>query len=406
MSGGGTGRLARRSCDIFCRVVDNFGDIGFCWRLAGGLAHEHALAVRLWIDDLTTFARIEPSVSTELDQQGVAGIDVRRWREPLAALQFDAVAEIVVQGFGSPLPQAYLEAMQRATPAPVWIDLEYLSAEKWIDEFHGRPSPLGGRHLVKHFFFPGFTPASGGLLRERGLLERRRAFCADTELQRRWWSDVGLPAPSVGERRLSLFCYPNPAALPLLSSLAEDAGARWTVLVPEGTLGGDLDQFAPGLVGRAGKVGKVGDVGKVRASRTIGSLTLYVMPFLPQDEYDRLLWACDVNFVRGEDSFVRAQWAGRPFIWQIYPQEGGVHLEKLDAFLARYTDGWPVAASTRLHALWRAWNTPEGDIGAVWRAFWAAAPLWQDPVARWPEALSRQSDLASRLAHLASDLLN
>ena len=46
------------SWDIFCTVVDNYGDIGVCWRLARQLAAEHGFAVRLWVDDLASFARL------------------------------------------------------------------------------------------------------------------------------------------------------------------------------------------------------------------------------------------------------------------------------------------------------------------------------------------------------------
>ena len=67
-----------------------------------------------------------------------------------------------------------------------------------------------------------------------------------------------------------------------------------------------------------------------------GALTVRVLPFVSQPDYDKLLWACDLNFVRGEDSFVRAQWAGKPFIWHIYPQDKNLHHVKLRAFLQRY----------------------------------------------------------------------
>ncbi|MBY0444112.1 MAG: elongation factor P maturation arginine rhamnosyltransferase EarP, partial [Burkholderiales bacterium] len=36
--------------DIFCRVIDNYGDIGVCWRLARQLSFEHGFAVRLMVD--------------------------------------------------------------------------------------------------------------------------------------------------------------------------------------------------------------------------------------------------------------------------------------------------------------------------------------------------------------------
>lgn len=40
-----------------------------------------------------------------------------------------------------------------------------------------------------------------------------------------------------------------------------------------------------------------------------------------------------MNLVRGEDSLVRALWAGKPLVWHIYPQDDDAHVAKLSAFL-------------------------------------------------------------------------
>jgi hypothetical protein len=53
-----------------------------------------------------------------------------------------------------------------------WIHLEYLSAQAYAGRSHGLASPvLGGAAAGVHrwFFFPGFTPDTGGLLREAEL---------------------------------------------------------------------------------------------------------------------------------------------------------------------------------------------------------------------------------------------
>jgi uncharacterized repeat protein (TIGR03837 family) len=70
---------------------------------------------------------------------------------------------------------------------------------------------------------------------------------------------------------------------------------------------------------------------------------LHVIPFIAQDDHDKLLWSCDINFVRGEDSSVRAQWAARPFVWHLYPQSEQAHLAKLRAFTDRYAVDWTPA---------------------------------------------------------------
>jgi hypothetical protein len=85
---------------------------------------------------------------------------------------------------------------------------------------------------------------------------------------------------------------------------------------------------------------------------------VHAVPFVSQDDYDRLLWLADLNFVRGEDSFVRAQWAEQPFVWQIYPQADNAHLEKLDAALALYLAPLPDTTREAVRHFWHAWNAP------------------------------------------------
>ncbi len=163
--------------DVFCRVVDNFGDAGVCWRLARQLAHEHGIAVTLWIDDVGSLARFVPGLAPDAADQAMAGVRVRRIADPFPA---DAsLPDVVVEGFGCGLPDAYVAAMAAAPKAPVWVVLEYLSAEPWIDASHGLPSPHPRLPLTRWFWFPGFTRRSGGLLREATLLDTRDAFRGD-----------------------------------------------------------------------------------------------------------------------------------------------------------------------------------------------------------------------------------
>ena len=124
--------------DIFCKVVDNYGDIGVCWRLARQLAGEHGLAIRLWVDELSAFARLAPQVDASADAQVVAGIEVRRWREPWPG---EAPADVVLETFGCRLPDTYRAAMAARSPPPAWVNVEHLSAEAWVAGHHGLPSP-------------------------------------------------------------------------------------------------------------------------------------------------------------------------------------------------------------------------------------------------------------------------
>ena len=331
------------SCDIFCTVVDNYGDIGVCWRLARQLANEHDIAVRLWVDDLVSFRKLCAEIELASAVQHHCGVEIRHW-----VLPFNDVlpAQIVIEAFACDLPENYVLAMAAQEPKPVWLNLEYLSAEDWVSGCHGLPSPHSRLPLTKYFFFPGFTPNTGGLLVEQDLLAKRDAFLANAELQKNYWHTLGVSPRSADEIKISLFSYENPAVQELLSVLV--AGPHNVIcLVPEGRV---LPQVAA-FFGR----------GALSAGDELqrGCLRLHVLPFVEQDEYDKLLWACDINFVRGEDSCVRAQWAGKPFVWQIYPQHDGVHLKKMRALLNLYCEGLEHEAAETLQVLWERWNAGE-----------------------------------------------
>lgn len=376
-------------CDIFCAVVDNYGDIGVCWRLARQLANEHGLAVRLWVDDLTSFRKLCPEIVATQAIQQHRGVEIRHWSIPFAEV---TPAQLVIEAFACELPERYVLAMAEQTHKPVWLNLEYLSAEDWVAGCHGLPSPHPRLPLVKYFFFPGFTKETGGLLLEHDLLARRDTFLADPTVQERYWQSLGLSPRQADEMRVSLFSYENPAVPGLLAVWA--AGEKSvSCLVPEGRV---LPQVA-GFFGLQQLA--AGDVLQK------GKLSVHVLPFVEQERYDELLWACDCNFVRGEDSCVRAQWAGKPFIWHIYPQHDGVHMQKLHALLDLYCKGLPPDVVQAVGVLWEAWNTGE-EGGGVEAA--GLAPIWNH--FQIHESMLRQhgNDWAQRLSgnNLALNLLD
>lgn len=366
-----------RIWDVFCRVVDNHGDAGVCWRLAADLA-SRGIAVRLWIDDARALAWMAP--------EGCAGVEVWPWPTTDADLMNAATgaAEVVVEAFGCGLPEPALRRMaeaQRRSAAPVWINLEYLSAESYAERSHGLPSLQGSgtaRGLTSWFFYPGFTPGTGGLLRETDLLARRATFDSSN-----WLAKNGI-VPRPDERLVSLFCYANPNVPDLLRTLA----ARPTLLLT--TPGHATDQVAQALAG----------------TDLADRLRIQPLPWLTQVDYDHLLWSCDLNFVRGEDSLVRAIWAGRPFVWQIYPQHDGAHAAKLEAFLTRklatVEPGWAGA----IRGLARRWNglpgaadsaiAPETDAWGLLNSPQAVS-AWTARCAIWRDELLGQPDLTSQL---------
>jgi uncharacterized repeat protein (TIGR03837 family) len=137
-----------------------------------------------------------------------------------------------------------------------------------------------------------------------------------------------------------------------------------------------------------------------------GRLTVAVTPFTDQDTFDRRLWSADLNIVRGEDSFVRAQWAARPFVWHIYPQAKSAHRVKLDAFLHRFRAGLDAAAAQATGRFWTAWNDDDAaGAAAAWTPFRGEFPTLAGHGRRWAQRLATLPDLASALADFADDRL-
>lgn len=376
---------------LFCKVVDNFGDIGICWRLARQLVDEHDIDVTLWVDDLRSFQRICPPLRSDAVHQLMAGVTVRHWRDQEGVFTATEVADIVIEFFGCDLPPGYITAMTEKTPQPVWINLEGLSAEEWVEGCHTLSSPPR-QSLLKYFFYPGFTSKTGGLLREAGLAQERRQFQSDPLAMAAFLASLGVTASEMATTKVSLFCYPQAPVAALLDAWQRSAHAV-TCLVPEGVAQAAVEAFlaAPALPG---------------AVKTQSALTVRVVPFLAQPAYDQLLWACDVNFVRGEDSFVRAQWAGRPFVWHIYAQDENLHHKKLRAFLQRYASDLASLTSFSLH-----WNEATAALDAElnsavqavtnWPAQWAAFQAEMGHMSRravdWEDQMAAHGDLAGNL---------
>ena len=368
----------KASWDIFCSVVDNYGDIGVTWRLARQLVAEHQQGVRLWVDDLRAFVPLCPEADVDAGRQWQQGVEVCQWPQLWQSVD---VADIVVEAFACKLPEGYLQAMKaRETPA-LWINLEYLSAEDWVSGCHGLPS-LRPDGLKRMFFFPGFGAGTGGLLREADLLQRRRAFEQDPQAKQAFLQGLGV-CPASNSRLISLFAYENNGLASWLDAMATGSVATH-LLVPQGRIMGDLlrwlgvDQLA------------LGDV------QQRGVLTVQALPFVRQEDYDHLLWSCDFNAVRGEDSFVRAQWAGRPLLWHIYEQEEDAHWVKLNAFLALYVKDLTPAAAQAFTGLWHAWNGG-CDMAQSWNLLLEHWPEITAHAEQWCLEQSLQADLAQAL---------
>ena len=388
--------------DVFCRVVDNYGDVAVSWRLARQLAREHGKQVRLWLDDLTVLAKLRPEIDAARDTQRLEGVEVARLREPMDA---PAVAEVVVETFGCDPPEAYVRAMAARAAKPLWINLEYLSAEEWVESSHALPSPNPRLPLVKHYFFPGFTAGTGGLLRERSLINRRDEFQRDAGAQAAFWVSLVGKAPPEHALKVSLFAYAGAPLESLARGCRQYPGPVWLV-ASEGVATSALRSL---VSPRHDTIRRNNHQGGKRRE-----LEVFALAFLAQDRYDQLLWAADVNFVRGEDSFVRAQWAARPFVWNVYPTDDGAHWVKMAAFLARYTGALARPQAAAVTSLWESWNR-RGDEESSGKASSSLADAWAGFIGRraaleehakaWSAALAARRDLAAELAEFARNMV-
>ena len=367
--------------DIFCRVIDNYGDIGVCWRLARQLSSEYAVQVRLWVDELAAFARLCPEIDTGQDVQRVRGVEVHRWQADFPLVE---PSDVVIETFACHLPESFVQAMATLDPAPVWVNLDYLSAETWVAEYHALPSPHPRLPLVKTFFFPGFAENTGGLLCEAGLERRRHEFLCSAIDQAAFWNRLGQVPPPPETLCISLFAY---TAQPALLRAWQDGDQAICCLAFENRHPSTIEAFT-GSPWRSG------------TAFQRGRLEIRCLPFLEQDDYDRLLWLCKLNCVRGEDSFLRAQWAARPLLWQIYPQEEAAHQVKLDAFLEIYCAGLSARQSAivrRLHAAWNGENpvfSPE-----IWTDYCKILPELTLHAENWQKKQAKQQDLCASLVH-------
>jgi uncharacterized repeat protein (TIGR03837 family) len=370
-----------RSWDIFCSVIDNYGDLGVCWRLARQLALERKQTVRLWVDDIDALHKFGFGFDPGTETLRLHDVEIRHW-DSSGKTPFPAVepAEIVIEGFGVRLPEGYLLAMAKRALPPAWINLEYLSAEPWVETHHGLPSPHPTLPLTKYFIFPGFTEKTGGLIMERGLATARDAV-----------STLRSKVPGGGALLVSLFSYKN-AALPGLVEAWKSSPTPVVCVVPEGPA---HDQLST-LLARPFTRG---------TQYQVGALALHPFPFVNQDGYDNLLWGLDVNFVRGEDSFVRAQLAARPLVWQAYPQEKGAHFKKISAFLALYNEGLEPEAAAAVTAMFEAWNRQSSDIGDAWQGFVSQLPAIRRHATAWADHLLAGPNLADRLVEFCENKL-
>ena len=340
--------------DIFCNVIDNFGDIGFSLRLARDLAR-HGITVCLYCDNFDALNKIETA-----SDRACTRLKTLPWPDDGGSYEPSCV---VIEAFSCRLPQWVLEKA-RARGA-LFIELDYLTAEKFAEECHGLPSSSDGSE--SYFFFPGFTKKTGGLICEdsyRQMIAKSRRF-----------------DPGDAEISASLFCYETASLEPVLNWLAKSR-RKFSFDVYEGKPW----KLACSIFGKdCGFDGVLSD----------GSMSFKQIGMSDQEAYDASLLSHGINFVRGEDSIVRAMLSGRPFLWNIYPQDEDAHIAKLDSFFNFARDACGAELSEPVHKLTLAYNgkcMPSGDP--------------DDFIATWARMSSRLSERLLSLTSLTENLIS
>jgi len=323
-------------CHLTCKVIDFFGDIGVAWRIAKQLKIDFNIEVHLLVDDLVTTKRLIPSIDLSLQKQTINGINICHCDFSEDSTSLPPPPDFLFNVFNIDLPHSYKTLIKRKKSK--YIAIEYLSAEPWVDNFHLKPSIDPQSGLIKTFFYPGFTNQTGGLIREKGLFLRREAF--DQSRRKKLIQSLG------GDPNLysiSLFYYPI-QKIEVFLDVIDHINKPAQFFIPQYLF----------------------DLLKLKNNYQFIHIIPY--PFLNHDDFDNLLWSCDLNFVRGEDSWTRAIWAGKPFIWQPYIQENNIHLIKLKAFLKRYYEACDQDLSEILIKIHDDWSNNKFNE-VLWRDF-------------------------------------
>ncbi|MDI9335890.1 MAG: elongation factor P maturation arginine rhamnosyltransferase EarP [Gammaproteobacteria bacterium] len=305
--------------DLFCRIIDNYGDLGFTWRLAKQLA-QLGKSVRLWVDQ----PKLLEWMADPGDLASVHGSGISVY--PLGDFCTQNPGEVIITTFGCELPDW---CVQSWLSQAVYIHIEYFSVEDYVPRLHGLPSPIQtgpAQGKIRWHYYPGLARGSGGILRPYG------------------WQAKDQPTQSWD--KLFLMCYHCYALPVFLSGIDLAQSPSWS------------RQGAHGFKTFITRQLHISPAIPSEHLRYLVRLELpsYEKRFLDwctQSAFDAHLRQSDINLIRGEDSLVQALWMGSPFVWQIYAQDDGAHWDKLLAFL-QFT-----RASEFVYQLFVAWNLPK-----------------------------------------------
>ncbi len=313
------------SIDIFCEIIDNFGDIGVVYRISKELKKIFQnVRIRIVLNRLEEFKAINKKVK-DVDYQEIDGLICVTEKYVKENMESFGVSDVFIEAFGCNVPEEYVKAAKENSK--LWINLEYLSGEKWIEDFHLCESLIDSKTLKKIFFMPGFSEKSGGVIIDSGFLERMKFGKENRdEVFKKYFKDFDLKDKFIG----TVFSYEKNFEN-LLETLKNYEKETVLLLMGEKTQKSFSEILKKNLTEDYGNIVKY------------GKITMIYSDFFSQEEYEEIISASDFNFTRGEDSFVRGIILGKPFMWHIYLQEEKAHMDKIKAFTERFKESVEVS---------------------------------------------------------------
>ena len=313
------------SIDIFCEIIDNFGDIGVVYRISKELKKIFQnVRIRIVLNRLEEFKAINKKVK-DTDYQEIDGLICVTEKYVKENIETFGVSDVFIEAFGCNVPEEYVK--QAKENSKLWINLEYLSGEKWIEDFHLCESLIDSKTLKKIFFMPGFSEKSGGVIIDSGFLERMKYGKENRdEVFKKYFPNIDLKDKFIG----TVFSYEKNFEN-LLETLKNYEKETVLLLMGEKTQKSFSEILKKNLTEDYGNIVKY------------GKITMIYSDFFSQEEYEEIISASDFNFTRGEDSFVRGIILGKPFMWHIYLQEEKAHMDKIKAFTERFKESVEVS---------------------------------------------------------------
>lgn len=305
--------------DIFCEIIDNFGDIGVVYRVAKELKKIFQNAkIRIVLNRLDEFKAINKEVK-DLDYQEINGLICATEKYVKNNMDSFGVADLFIEAFGCNVPEEYIKIAKEKSK--LWINLEYISGEKWIEDYHLCESLIDSKSLKKIFYMPGFSKKSGGVIIDSEFLERKeKGISNKNAILEKYFPEINFENRLVG----TIFSYEKNFSN-LLETLKNKEN---TTLI----LMGDKTQTSFKEILKENEIEYFGKLIKY------GKIDIICADFMSQEEYEEVISAVDFNFTRGEDSFVRGILLGKPFMWHIYLQEEKAHMDKINAFVERFKE--------------------------------------------------------------------